>query len=61
MTLLLPVGAGCGSSTRLETGYVYQPLSGREVDRQAYYADPFSVEARRAASQARSAGPSIGP
>ncbi|MGF1632695.1 MAG: hypothetical protein ACFCVE_02495 [Phycisphaerae bacterium] len=39
---------GCGSS-RLETGYQYVPLGTSSSQRQAFYADPFSPEARAAA------------
>ena len=41
--------AGCGSKPRtLETGYRYQPLNSTTVQRRAFYADPYSLEARRA-------------
>ena len=42
--------AGCGSN-KLETGYAYTPLSSTPTQRRAYYAGPFSPEARDAAQQ----------
>lgn len=39
--------AGCGSN-KLETGYQYTPLGATPVQRRAYYAGPFSPEARDA-------------
>lgn len=38
---------GCGSN-KLETGYVYTPLGSTPSQRRAYYAGPFSAEAREA-------------
>lgn len=35
----------------LETGYQYQPLNSTSVQRRAFYADPYSIEARRAESE----------
>ena len=56
--LLLP---GCGSR-RLETGYQYTPLGATPVQRRAYYAGPFSPEARDAMmSEDREGGGSTGP
>ena len=46
--------AGCGSSQhRLETGYEYQPLNSTSIERRAYYADPYSIEARQAEAERR--------
>lgn len=42
--------AGCGSS-KLETGYAYTPLTSTPTQRRAYYAGPFSPEARDAAAR----------
>ena len=42
---------GCGGANRLETGYVYTPLRATEVQRRAFYADPYSGEAQRAAQE----------
>lgn len=41
------VGVGCGSN-KLETGYQYSPLGESATKRRAYYAGPFSPEAREA-------------
>jgi hypothetical protein len=35
----------------LETGYQYQPLNSTSVQRRAFYADPYSIEARRAEAE----------
>ncbi len=43
--------AGCRSSHTLETGYKYQPLNSTTVERRAFYADPYSIEARRAEAE----------
>lgn len=43
---LLPL-SGCGSN-KLETGYRYSPLGESAIQRRAYYAGPFSPEARAA-------------
>ncbi len=43
---------GCGGANRLETGYAYTPLRATEVQRRAFYADPYSGEAQRAAQEA---------
>lgn len=40
--------AGCRPSNQLETGYRYTPLGSTESQRRAFYADPFSADARRA-------------
>jgi hypothetical protein len=41
--------AGCSNKPReLETGYRYEPLNSTTVQRRAFYADPYSIEARRA-------------
>lgn len=55
VALLLSGGfvSGCGERT-LETGYQYRPLSSTEVQRRAFYADPYSIEAQRAAAERRS-------
>ena len=46
---LLLIVPGCGGGPhRLETGYEYQPLNSTPVERRAFYADPHSIEARRA-------------
>ena len=50
LALLALAGAssiGC-SSNKLETGYVYTPLGSTPSQRRAYYAGPFSPEAREA-------------
>lgn len=39
-------GLGCGG--KLETGYRYRPLGESQAQRRAYYAGPFSPEAREA-------------
>lgn len=39
-------GLGCGG--KLETGYRYRPLGESQAQRRAYYAGPFSPEARAA-------------
>ena len=44
---LLPLGCKSKPKT-LETGYRYDPLNSTTVQRRAFYADPYSVEARRA-------------
>lgn len=41
-------GPGCSPSNQLETGYRYTPLSSTESQRRAFYADPYSADARRA-------------
>jgi hypothetical protein len=38
---------GCGSN-KLETGYAYTPLGSTPTQRRAYYAGPFTPEAREA-------------
>ena len=43
---------GCGGPNRLETGYVYTPLNTSPVEQRAFYADPYSGEAQRAAAEA---------
>lgn len=52
--------AGCSRNHTLETGYQYQPLNSSSIERRAFYADPYSIEARRAQAQrqrrAREAG-----
>lgn len=35
----------------LETGYQYEPLNSTSVQRRAFYADPYSIEARRAEAE----------
>lgn len=49
--------AGC-ESHRLETGYEYQPLNSSSVERRAFYADPYSLEARRAEAERQQAADS---
>lgn len=39
--------AGCGGK-QLETGYTFTPLGDSPAQRRAYYAGPFSPEARNA-------------
>jgi hypothetical protein len=57
MLLLLGAAAvapGCSlfrPDHTLETGYQYQPLNTSVVQRRAFYADPYSVEARRAEAE----------
>ena len=47
--LASPLLAGCSDKPRqLETGYRYEPLNSTSVQRRAFYADPYSIEARRA-------------
>ena len=41
---------GCGSQ-QLETGYRYRPLNSTTVERRAFYADPYSLEARQAEAE----------
>ena len=43
----LSAAQGCGSN-KLETGYQYTPLGATPTQRRAYYAGPFSPEARQA-------------
>lgn len=46
------LAGGCGSKTHtLESGYVYEPLNSTSVERRAFYADPYSIEARRAEAE----------
>lgn len=48
LVLTLVAGPGCGGH-KLETGYVYTPLGDSTAkQRRAYYAGPFSPEARDA-------------
>ena len=47
--------SGCGASNELETGYAFQPLNSTAVERRAFYADPYSLEARKAESERREA------
>lgn len=47
--MLLGVG-GC-ADRRLETGYRYRPLSSSALERRAFYADPYSIEAGRAEAE----------
>jgi hypothetical protein len=49
---------GCGSR-QLETGYTFTPLGASPAQRRAYYAGPFSPEARNAMmSESAESGPS---
>lgn len=41
--ILLPAGAGCGSS-KLETGYVPRKLGASPAVRRSFYASPFTPE-----------------
>lgn len=50
---------GCGGR-KLETGYQYTPLGATPVQRRAYYAGPFSPEARDALMSREGAGDAIG-
>jgi len=56
--------SGCGGSSRLETGYQYTPLGASPAERRAFYAGPFSAEAREAQIErergAQSGGQSVG-
>jgi hypothetical protein len=54
VVLLVGMCAACGS--RLETGYKPRKLSASEAERRAYYADPFSPEARALDSRGREMG-----
>jgi hypothetical protein len=47
MSFCLAGLVGC-SSDKLETGYQYTPLGATPTQRRAYYAGPFSPEAREA-------------
>ena len=47
---------GCGGANQLETGYRYQPLTSTSVERRAFYADSFSLEAMRAEAEAQQGG-----
>lgn len=47
LALATASSTGC-SSNKLETGYVYTPLGSTPTQRRAYYAGPFSPEAREA-------------
>jgi hypothetical protein len=47
LSLAAALSTGC-SSNKLETGYVYTPLGSTPSQRRAYYAGPFSPEAREA-------------
>jgi len=40
--------AGCKGNSTLESGYQYTPLGASPAARRAFYAGPFSVEARDA-------------
>ena len=40
-------GLGC-SNYELETGYRYRPLNSSTIERRAFYADPYSIEAQQA-------------
>lgn len=42
--------AGCAEH-RLETGYRYRPLNSSAIERRAFYADPYSMEAQQAEAQ----------
>ena len=49
-----PLIGGCflfKRSHSLETGYQYQPLNSTNIQRRAFYADPYSIEARRAQAE----------
>ena len=49
LIVLLSV-VGCGAQ-ELESGYAYRPLNSSTVERRAFYADPYSLEARRAETE----------
>lgn len=53
MILVAASGGGCGGQ-QLETGYRYRPLGRTDVERRAFYASPFSKEARMAEQQQES-------
>ena len=53
-TTALCAAAGC-TSNKLESGYAYRPLNSSTVERRAFYADPYSLDARRAESEKRDA------
>jgi len=52
LVTLVP-GVGCARQT-LETGYKFTPLGASPTQRRAYYAGPFSPEARQAQMEAAS-------
>ena len=45
--------AGCGTTGVLETGYDYRSLNSTEVERRAFYADAYSLEAIRAQQETK--------
>ena len=52
--VLSPLIGGCflfKPSHSLETGYQYQPLNSTNLQRRAFYADPYSIVARRAQAE----------
>ena len=51
---------GCRGGT-LESGYAYRPLDSTTVERRGFYADAYSLDARRAESERKSTGGSAGP
>jgi hypothetical protein len=59
LLVMLLGGAGCADH-RLETGYRYRPLNSSAIERRAFYADPYSIEARQAEAEQRE-GFSPGP
>jgi hypothetical protein len=57
-TLIATCTAGCRGG-RLETGYEYTPLGQSNTQRRAYYAGPFSPEAREAQAEIRTGGDDV--
>jgi len=55
---------GCGGPQKLETGYQFTPLGASPAERRAFYAGPFSAEAREAQIErergAQSGGAQVG-
>lgn len=51
LALVMLVGAAGCADRRLETGYGYRPLNSSPIERRAFYADPYSIEARQAEAE----------
>lgn len=51
IVLIAGLSGGCRKSSVLATGYEYTPLRSSPVQRKAYYAGPFTPEARAAAAE----------
>ena len=60
LTAAALLSAGCGSN-KLETGYTYSPLDSSATQRRAYYAGPFSPEARAAMRDPSNSEATVGP